>query len=216
MDKMRLLIALVVGCALAFSTASFAQTRTTPVEVQNSPVVKVDTTQNRVKAEQYGPWQVEIVGTPGVSVSNSPTVKIDSNTNTVSAPTLSSGVRLFAGATPIVMAAPSTLSSVSFDCKGYREVRVVIKFSTSAPHDQFRIFPEYSSTPGGGTFSPGYVTGQVPTNPIVQYANFVQSSGVCVFTLPVLSERMYLLLYNASTTNTVSVDSDRSWVWLVN
>lgn len=155
-----------------------------------------------------------IGGTPSVSVVNTPIVGISSAANVVSTPTVSSGVKLFTSTNPVIPS-PGQLSSPYFTCTGFREVRVVVKFSMAGSPSLLKIFPEYSQTPGGGVLTPGYVTCDTPSDPIVKHANFVQSGGVCVFTLPVLSTSMYLLFQNESGSN-VTIDSDRTWVWLVN
>lgn len=89
--------AIIVFCTVA----AYAEARSTPVEVKNSPLVRIDESGNRVVAFQNEPWSVSqsgawsvgitntpnvsVTNTPSVSVSNSPTVKIDGTTNTVKA-----------------------------------------------------------------------------------------------------------------------------------
>lgn len=206
-------------CVTLDATMCSAQTRTTPVEVENTPTVQ---------SQQNGTWSVGITGTPNVavtntpsvsvtntpsvSVSNSPTVKIDSVTNTISAPTLTKGVKLWT--TDPTFSGSS--NSISFNCSGYREVKVVIKVSSALTNpENLKVFPEYDGIPSGGSFTPGYVTFATPTNSIIQGAPFLQSSGVCMFVVPVLSSTMWFYVQNG-TGSSVTIDSARSWAWLVN
>lgn len=91
--------------AILVGLAAQAETRTTPVEVFNVPLVKFDPTGNTVRAEQSGAWNVGLntsantvkidtsqntvkamqSGTYEVSVLGTPTVKFDASANTVKA-----------------------------------------------------------------------------------------------------------------------------------
>ncbi len=224
---MKLITTLAITFAIAFSTTAFAQTRTTPVEIKNTPTVNVANTPsvtlvNTPNVAVTNTPSVNVANTPAVTVSNipsvvvnnQPTVKIDATANTVTTPTISSGIRLWSS--DLTMANNSSASCSQFTCTGYREVRAAIKL-TSAPLDpaNLKIYIECEGTPSGGGTLLGHVTFVTPTDPIVQHCNFVQSSSMCIFVAPVISNRMWFYITNNSG-GSITIDSDRSWVWLVN
>lgn len=213
-----------LACVISLACASVAQTRTTPVEVENSPTVKIDASANLVRSEQNGEWAVEVIGTPSVNVAGMPAVDVNPHpvtqggewnvglvgTPPVATPTVSKGLRLWTS--DQVLPQNTQTFSASIDCAGYREVKVVISFNAGSGV-VLKLFPEYYSTPGGMPFTPGGIR-------IAPYFNTlipgVEASST-VFALPVLSPTLRLLIQNQSTTAiNATIDSTRSWVWLTN
>jgi hypothetical protein len=78
-------VMLIIACLMVSCLPAWAASRTTPVEVLNTPFVGIDASNSTVKAVQVEPWYMNILGTPNFNVANSPTVKIDGTTNTVKA-----------------------------------------------------------------------------------------------------------------------------------
>lgn len=220
---MRLVIAIGTICSLAFSTTAFAQTRTTPVEVENSPTVKIESTNNTVKAAQSGTWTVGVSGTPNVSVTNTPSVTV-ANTPSVSVtntPTV--GISAAANTVKPVTNRQSILFWTSnqtienntalftspIDCSGYREIRVVLGASVQSANLVTRVF-FYS--PSGGYLPVLLGNFATPSQPISENANFVGtvlSGGNCVFIVPVMSDTFRLSI----TNNTGATASISSWSW---
>ncbi|MHB9036612.1 MAG: hypothetical protein ACYC64_08085 [Armatimonadota bacterium] len=224
--KCRVVIMAVLVAALFTTVSAFAQTRTTPVTI-SSPG-------NTVQAQQSGTWDVGVVGTPNVSVTNSPnvsvintpsvnvantpnvsvanspTVKIDSTSNTVKAPTQSNTVQLWSENQTV--APLSFLYGPTITCSGYKELRVVIRTSTSNPSG---LSVYYRCRIGMAWVALGSATWNTPAHSITDAANFVPVSNTCMFTVPVMSDQCDIYLYNGSSTNTYTISS-YSWVYLVN
>lgn len=112
----------------------FAQARTTPVTVSNTPTVKVDASAN--------------------------TVKIDPGSNVVASPALSKTVQLWAAQQ--VIPVNGTLDGPSINCSGYREIRVVIGSAVSSANLKVNImFSNGAMSFAVGSCSFGPVTGGV-------------------------------------------------------
>lgn len=180
------------------------------VSVVNSPTVKIDGTTNVVKSSQYGAWSVGVSGTaavtqsgtwtvgvsgtPSVSVSNSPVVRIDSTANVVDTPTRGHAVLLFA--TDQVIPNNGQVTSLAFDCSGYKELRFVIRSDWGA--SDLSTYVEFQSPRGPWH---GTHTEYMPNNP-------------AAFTVPVFGPSCRIRIINhVGATVTVSCDS---WVYMVN
>ncbi len=111
-----LLLSIVCLCVLLCAVGVSADTRTTPVEVENTPTVKVDATDNTVKAQQSGTWSVGI----------SPSL------NTVQ--TQITGQMYQPWTTNQVIADGGSISWESPQLTGYREARVVITTNNPYPN----------------------------------------------------------------------------------
>ncbi len=188
------------------------------VSIANSPTVKIDGITNTVKAAQSGTWNVGVTGTPAVvqsgtwtvgvsgtpnvsvvntpsvSVSNSPTVRIDSTANVVDTPTRGHAVLLFA--TNQVIPNNAQVTSLAFDCSGYKELRFVIRSDWGA--STLYTYVEFQSPRGPWH---GTHTEYMPINP-------------AAFTVPVFGPSCRIsIINNVGATVTVSCDS---WVYMVN
>ena len=125
-----------IALAVCVSAVS-AQTRTTPVTVQNTPsvsifnvpTVKFDPTGNMVQSQQSGAWTVGInpaqntvnavatqAGTWNVGITGTPMVKANY-----------SKVTLFAGYNA-VLAYNERVDTLPIDCRGFKEMRIIINY----------------------------------------------------------------------------------------
>ncbi len=143
--------------------------------VANSPTVKIDGTTNTVKAAQSGTWNVgvssmptvnvnthavtqsgtwnvginntpnvNVTNTASVNVSNTPAVRIDASANAVDTPTRGRALLLFGGNQVIPTGAGVT--SASFDCSGYSELRFIV--STDFAGSAIKAVVEFQSPLG--------------------------------------------------------------------
>jgi hypothetical protein len=186
-----LLLSVVCLCVLLCAVGVSAQTRTTPVEVENTPTVKIDATDNTVKAQQSGTWSVGI----------SPSL------NTVQ--TQITGQMYQPWTTAQVIANGGYISWESPQCTGYREARVVI--ITNNPYPTLKVWIGFRGPDGlmtVGTCSFGTVS-----QGLISQANFVGAPSVCTFTVPMMSPVIYLRVEN-NTGNPVTI-SESSWIYVV-
>jgi hypothetical protein len=158
---------------------------------------------------------VTITNTPNVSVANIPTVKIDSTTNSVATPTQRKAVQLWTS--DQVVAPPSgQVTSPSFDCVGYKQMYIIVKCTQeSVSPTLVKVFLQLTVPTTSQTFSPGYANFTAPSGGLSGQATFVQSLGICMFSFPVIADQCRVLVQNQSTSS-VTIDSARSWVYLVN
>ncbi len=184
----------------SLSIPAFTQVRTTPVEVRNEPVVKLDPTNNTVNAQQSGTWSVGI----------------DSSANLVSERPRHYVGRLW-DSDRVVAPGPSILLSVAVCLDNYREVRAVIK--TTQPvgtPSQLRVWIRlYSLDYPHPYLDVGYVTFGQPNEPFVKSAtNYYQQSSVCMLSFPVWGRYVAFYVQNL-TPDTVTISSS-SYVYLIN
>ena len=235
----RLLLSGSLAAALASTlcVASFAQTtpRTTPVEVK-SPVA-IDQTNNTVKAQQSGAWNVSVVGTSGVSVTNtpsvnvanspnvsvtntpnvtvtnSPTVKIDGTSNTVTCATRHSTVPLWTGFQYVN--SNSVLFCRGIDCRGYKEARIMLTKGLCSVDPTKISIGINAYTPAGATKRLGGTTWSSSATQYDGQGGFVFDSTTCVFSIPIMSDTMDLFIANSDTIQLV-LDGNCCWIYLVN
>ncbi|MEN6373097.1 MAG: hypothetical protein ABFD64_13920 [Armatimonadota bacterium] len=225
-SNVSIMIALI--CVMSCSTALFAQTRTTPVEVQNTPNVKVDPSGNTVKIDNTGNT-VQVSGTPNVNVTNTPnvnvgtlpavkvdpnqnTIRIDSTQNTVKAPTMSNQLVLW---TSQALPHGSTISSGILSCTGYKELRIVATLP-SAVNDagNIQINVRFQMPNTGGYYLMGKGSFATPTTPLIPYANFTQSGGMALMIVPIMSNNVMIEIVNNTTATDTTVSA--AWVYMVN
>ena len=229
MRTIAILILITLVCVLSCSTMSFAQTRTTPVEVENTPTVKIDGTANTVKVDPSGNTVkidpayntvqvsgsplVNVVNTPTVNVGNSPVVKMDTVQNTVKTPTQSNLIQLWASS-QTVTANGGIITSSLINCSGYKEARlVIIGQGNYGEPEKIRIRVRFTS-PGGTSPLIGYGNFAAPTTPPILNANFVQSNNIITMIIPILSNYVVIDVENTRTSDIVITNS--SWIYLVN
>ncbi|MDH7601800.1 MAG: hypothetical protein QHI38_06605 [Armatimonadota bacterium] len=189
----------VVAFLLWFSLPVFPQVRTTPVEVKNEPVIRIDPTSNTVKAQQDGTWSVGIAPSAN-TVSEQP--RYD--------------VRRLWSETTTVPAGWTCPSSMVF-LEGYREVRVLLMTtaSLSNPSDLWVWIRLYPFGTSGDYINVGYVTFGQPAEPFVKGAvNYNQQNNVCMFSFPVWAKAAVFLIQN-KTGNAVQM-SENCYVYLTN
>lgn len=184
---------------LWFSLPAFPQERTTPVEVRNEPVVKLDPASNTVKAQQDGTWSVEIAPSANM-VSEQPRYAVR---------------RLWDNDF-------GTMSGFLYPCapvflEGYREVRAL--FLTTAPvstPSNLRVWIRlYPFGYPGTSVEVGYVTFGQPAEPFVKSAaNYSQQSSVCMLSFPVWAKACVFVIQN-NTGDMVTI-SKESYVYLTN
>ncbi|MDH7601332.1 MAG: hypothetical protein QHI38_04210 [Armatimonadota bacterium] len=215
-------LALVVAALVVQCAEVCAATRTTPVEVNNAPTVKIDPTANTVKAEQNGPWNVELSASAN-------TVKVDPAQNTVKSEQSGQWAVAIQG-TPSVSVEPSyrkvtlfpdgnrilsagqSYDSALIDCRGFKELRVIVHWeATSAP----RIGVSYQGLVGFSDL--GYYMGNV--NNLVTDPSFTYGSRGIVpgtraaLSFPVVSD--YMKVWVQATVST-TVWSSYCFAYLVN
>ena len=221
-------IIIMLICTAACSTPSFAQTRTTPVEVKNTPAVKIDQTGNTVKVDPSGNSvkidptanAVQINGTPNVNVTNTPTVnvgntpvvKVDPAQNTVKTPTQSTIVSF---TTPGQTIAPNgVVTSPLINCAGYREMRIVSMLtSPSSASSNVKINVRFRAPASGGYALVGTGSFATPSTQLTSYANFVQSDSIAIMIIPIISDYAYIEIVNKQT---YTIGISDSWVYLLN
>ena len=185
-------LSIVCLCALLLCAVGVsAQTRTTPVEVENTPTVKVDATDNTVKAQQSGTWSVGI----------SPAL------NTVQ--TQITGQMYQPWTTTQVIPDGGFISYESPQLTGYREARVAV--FTNNPSPNLKVWIGFRGPAGlntVGTCSFGTVS-----QGLITQANFVGAPSVCTFTVPMMSPVIYLRIENG-TGFPVTI-SESSWIYVV-
>jgi hypothetical protein len=190
-----LLIAILMILACC-QVVVIAQTRTTPVEVQNSPVVKIDSTTNEVKAQQNGTWNV------GIS----------STANTVSTPASTQMFQCWE--TDQVILSGGSISWNSPNLAGYREARcVMMSGNVNDPLLKATIYFRGGLSGMQGIGSCNFIPAATGLGIITQ-ANFSGTNYQCAFTVPLMSPYMSISVYNNSTL-TVTI-SRNSWVYVVN
>lgn len=213
---------LIVFLALLFATGSavVAQTRTTPVTIFSVPTVKfdptgntvkidstantvkIDSTTNTVKSEQSGAWTVRIDpfqntvnalaaqnGTWNVSISGTPTVQANY-----------SKITLYPGANPSV-AAGDRYTSSAIDCRGFREMFVVINWNNGSP----RVGVSYKGPVSDSYFDLGYYSGlvqKVVSDPDFTYGESTGQGTRCIFSVPVVGDYMKIWVHNTGGTAT--------------
>ena len=229
MRTITILILITLVCVLSCSTMSFAQTRTTPVEVENTPTVKIDGTANTVKVDPSGNTvkidptgntvqvsgtpSVNVVNTPTVSVGNSPVIKMDTTQNIVKTPTQNNLIQLWAG-TQTVAGNGGIISSSLMNCSGYKEARlVIVGQSIYSEPEKIRIRVRFSS-PAGTSPLIGYGNFAAPTTPPILNANFVQPNNIVTMIIPILSNYVVIDIENTRTSDIMI--SASSWIYLVN
>jgi hypothetical protein len=191
-SKSSLLFSIVCLCVLLLCAVGVsAETRTTPVEVENTPTVKVDATDNTVKAQQNGTWSVGI----------SPAL------NTVQ--TKITGQMLQPWTTTQVIPDGGFISYESPQLAGYREARVAI--FTNNPSLNLKVWIGFRGPAGlltVGTCSFGTVS-----QGLISQANFVGAPSACTFTVPMMSPVIYLRIEN--NTGGPATISESSWIYVV-
>jgi hypothetical protein len=189
-----------------------------------SPTVKFDTTSNTVKAQQSGMWNVGITGTPtvaqsgawnvgisgtpNVNVSNSPTVRVDAAHSSVSTPTGYRMVQLFSE--DRVVAANGTVTTSFLDCAGYSEMRVVMYSNTTSVDVDVSL---WKRSPTNVYLRVGRANFGTSGQSVSNQANFTTTPTFCMFAVPVLSDRVYISVYNG-TSQSITIRS-HSYVMLV-
>jgi hypothetical protein len=187
-------LSIVCLCVLLLcAVGASAQTRTTPVEVENTPTVKIDAIDNAVRAQQGGTWNVGIL----------------SAQNTVKSPTQSAMYQCWT--TDQVIANGATLDWSSWDLAGYKEARVILLSNSASPSLKASV---YFVGPAGYAQSIGWVTFYPSSVGLVTQANFAGINYQCAFTVPLMSNRMKLGIEN-NTGGPVTI-SNSSWVYVVN
>ena len=229
-----ILIQIVLSAIVALTAISmpiYAQTqatsRTTPVEVKTP--VSIDQSGNTVNAQQSGAWSVGITGIPNVNVSktpgvaitnspnvnliNSPTVQIDEKYNFVQTATQSSAVKLW---NENMSVTPSgTIVSNNIYCKGYKEARIVIKLGPYS-NDLTKVnVGAYIFTPDGFKTLLGKIVFSSPTVKSISQGDLVYGADSCIFTVPVVSDKMVIQIYNGDV-NSLPIYSRDTWAYLVN
>lgn len=208
------------------SSVCIAQARKTPVEVQNSPTVKIDGTNNAVKVDPTGNTvkidssintvkigntaNVSVTNTPSVQVTNTPTVAISGTSNVVKTPTQSCIV-YSALANDVSLANFSgVLWSNVIDCSAYKELRFLICSNTTSQNLTVEVY----FVAGNITKKVGQANFGSPTNSVTNQAGFTNTGGVCAFTIPVMGDHFYVNIGNA-TGGPVTIKKD-GWVYMVN
>jgi hypothetical protein len=165
-------IILLIAVLVATATApAWSQARTTPVEVTNDPTVKIDSTQN--------------------------TMKIDPANNVVAAPTQSKTILPWASDQTV--AAGGWLYTSTIDCRGYKELRVVLKANSTSAFLEANYTLVIRPTPSSSvTFSVGKGNFATATTPLTTQGNFTPASYNCIFTVPVLSDECMIGIYNGT------------------
>ena len=169
-----------------------AQTRTTPVTIFEVPTVKFDPTGNTVQAQQSGVWSVGI----------SPT------DNTVKTQAASAIYQCWT--TDQVLASGESISWYSPDLSGFTEARVMLLSNSAHPDLKATtsfVGPSSTVSIGACTFYPGTVG-------LITQANFAPINYQSVYTVPLMSNRMWITVKN-NTTASVTIRKD-SWVYVVN
>lgn len=202
------------------NTPNVSVTNTPNVSVTNSPTVKIDGTTNVVKSSQYGAWSVGVSGTaavtqsgtwtvglsgtpnvnvtntPSVSVSNSPVVRIDGTANVVYTPTKGRAVLLF-GSNQVIPTG-SSVTSATYDCTGYKELRFLIENNNAG--SALRALIEFQSPLGAGFWS-------------IVHTEYVTDNAMA-FSVPVYGASCRVRIVN-SLGSTTTIWS-QSWVYMVN
>jgi len=205
---------------LVVAQAAIAQTRTTPVTIFNVPTVKfdptgntvkidstantvkIDSTTNTVKSEQSGAWTVRVDplqntvnalavqnGTWNVGITGTPTVGASY-----------SKITLYPGANPSV-AVGDRYTSSAIDCRGFREMFVIVNWSGGGP----RIGVSYKSPTSDNHYDLGYYSGGVQkavSDPDFTYGESVGQGTRCVFSVPVISDYMKVWVHNVGASTT--------------
>lgn len=186
-------IACLLLAQVILLSPAYAQ-RTTPVTVQNTPTVKIDSTANDVKIDN-----------------TANTVKIDNANNTVKSPTLSKSLQLLTSSS--VLAPGATLIIPPVYCGGYKEARYFITLTSYAGANLSLVSANlFAAAPNGTYIAAGHAAFDSTAN---TSANFSGNAGRCIFSVPVLSDLMQVNVTNSNTTASVTV-SVCSWVYLVN
>ena len=232
----------IIALALAFAQSAFAQARTTPVRVtntpsvsvSNSPTVKIDTTVNTVKAQQNGTWNVGVMGTPSVSVTNtpdiniantpsvtvgnSPTVKMDATDNTVR--TLSRSRMVVPWASDQTILAYGRATTGLIDAAGYKEIRAVFQALDRDYLTDAKVCYWIEREPGVEVKIGNFQFFHAGDTSITDQAGFAPASRTttttgtrCMFTVPVMGDKVRLDVTNDSPD--VLRVSQESFVYLV-
>lgn len=205
-----------------------AQTRTTPVTVQSAPAVKIDATQNSVKidsadntvkvdpanntvkAAQSGAWSVGVSNLPAVTIAAGQAVRIDPAGNAVEP--LAHALQINPVSSSTVLNPGDSLQTGVINCAGYREIRAALLSSVSSA--SLVVSPMFA-TGRGSNVSIGDFNFAEPVHSITDQGNFETTSGICMFSMPVMSPTLYLRFKNNSTSGSFTI-SQYSWVYLVN
>lgn len=183
---------------LSGGTAAVTQSGTWNVGITGTPNVNVANTPS-----------VTVSNTPSVNVANSPTVSISSTANTVKAPTQSNTIQFWTS--DKVVSPGGVLTSPTFSCAGYKELRIVILSDRAT--SLVKAYVSFRS-PNGTWVSMGGSNLGDPAVSITEHANFTGIGGTCILTIPVMSDNCYIFLQNGYSTD-VTIRSC-SWAYLVN
>ncbi len=196
---------------LLLATSLSAAPRTTPTTVENTPAVtiaptgntvkvdpaantvKIDAANNTVKAAQTGAWSVGVSNTPSVAQGGAWNVGISSAANTVKAPAQSQMIRLWPANQAL---SPSEwITGPTIDTTGYRQFTVVMHGNWTSPDVDVWI---YVRGPDGAHHGIGAAQFSGAGGTIVTGGDFEMSGGHLAFTLPVISDSMYVRVANNS------------------
>ena len=218
--RIRVLCAFVV---LAAAISAQAQTRTTPVSI--------DQNNNAVKATQNGTWSVGVTGTPSVNVVNSPAVtvtnspavtisgtptvnvantpavKLDKMGNTVSIDPVNNAVSTLSNTLSVrPWSTDQTIDngrwaySQVIGCHGYGHLRIMFAANSSSKSLQVHYLVMVPVVSGAGferAVDIGYGTfGN--TSGLTTDASFTQTTDVCSLDLPVMGDYCQIGIYNGT------------------
>ena len=106
-----------------------------------------------------------------------------------------------------------TLQSAVIDCRGYKEVRVMMQVD---PSDKLKAWFCYVRPDGRSAFQPGYFSFARANNPFTGNANFtLNTTGHCMFSMPVYSDKCFIQVENNSG-RPVTMEAIKCWAYLVN
>ena len=199
--------------ALAFAQSAFAQARTTPVEVTNTPSVSVTGTPTvsvtgTPNVSVTNTPSVNVANSPSVTVGNSPTVKIDSTDNVVR--TTTKHITVIPWSSNQTLDNNSYIETALIDTAGYKEIRA--EFLASVTSANLSVEYDVECAPGRdkriGTFSFG---GGLPS--ISGQAGFDLVPDTCAFTVPVMADKARFQVMN--TTGASVTVYDECYIYLV-
>ena len=208
---------------MLLATCAYAQTRTTPVSIdQNNNAVKAtqDGTwsvgiNNVPLVGQSGLWNVQLLGTPSVTVgntpsvnvANTPSVKLDRMGNTVSIDPVNNAVSTVSNTLSVrPWSTDQTIDngrwvySPVIGCHGYEHLRIMFAANSSSKSLQVHYLVMVPTVSGGGferAVDIGYGTfGN--TSGLTTNTNFTQMGDVCSLDLPVMGDDCQIGVYNGT------------------